>query len=199
MFLLHVTACCFCYITCQSPIASAASISCGSPLPGAGPWGGGRKAKDGPAPPVTPAKRMCLAPGSSPVASSPGGPSGAGSMSFGPHQARALSIMAPTAHPSHFFVNATHWAEVEAAWQLIVDHPVFSGIMSEMPLPINETGTNAFTVADFKRRWPAAIPTPVGRMPSGRHPSTPHRQVSPSTAPASTPLLSDPHAPPYTH
>jgi hypothetical protein len=36
-------------------------------------------------------------------------------------------------------------------------------------------------------------------MPSGRRPSTPHRQVSPSTVPASTPLLSDPHAPPYTH
>jgi len=32
-------------------------------------------------------------------------------------------------------------------------------------------------------------------MPSVRRPSTPHRQVSPSTAPASTPLLSDPHAP----
>lgn len=83
-------------------------------------------------------------------------------MSFGLHQARALSIMAPTSHPSHFFVNATHWAEVEAAWQLIVDHPVFSGIMSEMPLPIGETGINTFNVVDFKTAMTGGKPYTCG-------------------------------------
>ena len=70
--------------------------------------------------------------------------------SFGPNQAHALAIVAPTAHPSPFLVNASHWAEVEAAWQSIVDHPVFTGIMSEIPLGIRETGINPFSPTDFK-------------------------------------------------
>jgi hypothetical protein len=116
--------------------------------------GGGRKSKGGAAPPATPAKKMCLGPAALPAASSsvatPGGSSTTGCPSFGLHHTRALAILSPTAHPSHFLVNTDHWAEVEAAWQLIVDHPQFSGIMSEMPLPIGETGIIAFNAVDFR-------------------------------------------------
>jgi hypothetical protein len=83
-------------------------------------------------------------------------------MTFGHHQARALAILAPTAHPSQFFVNASHWAEVETAWQLIVDHPVFSGIMSEMPLPIDQTGIVAFNAVDFNKSMSNGKPYTCG-------------------------------------
>ena len=50
---------------------------------------------------------------------------------FGTNQGAALSILTPTAHPSQFLVNAEHWAAVEKAWQAIIDHEVFCGIVTE--------------------------------------------------------------------
>ena len=126
-------------------------MGCLACSPSWGAMGGTRKSKGAGAPPVTPAKRVCLSvapsPASSSFAVSPGGQSSVGA--FGPQQAHSLAIMTPTAHPSHFLVNAGHLADVEAAWQSIVDHPVFNGIVTECPLSLGQTGIAPFSVSDF--------------------------------------------------
>ena len=111
---------------------------------------GARKAK-GVSAFVTPAKKprvgeSAASPAGS-VAPSPVGQ--APGLSFGRNQAAALSVLAPTAHPSQFFVNASHWSEVEVAMQLILDHPVFNGITQEVPLPFDQSGITPFSTTDF--------------------------------------------------
>ena len=76
-----------------------------------------------------------------------GGGSGSG---FGKHQADALKILAPTANPAHFLVNAPHWANVERAYARICDHDVFRGITTEMPLGLQESGITPFSIADYQ-------------------------------------------------
>ena len=88
-----------------------------------------------------------LAPATAPAAAT-GGATGA---AFGTHQGAALSIMSPTAHPSQFLVNAQHWADVEKAWQSIVDHPVFCGIVTEVPLGLEDAGIAPFSPVDFQQ------------------------------------------------
>lgn len=51
---------------------------------------------------------------------------------------------------SQSLVNANHWTAVETAWQTIIQHPVFTGIVSEMPLSIAESGIPPFNAGDFK-------------------------------------------------
>ncbi len=88
-----------------------------------------------------------LAPATAPAAVT-GGATGA---AFGTHQGAALSIMSPTAHPSQFLVNAQHWADVEKAWQSIVDHPVFCGIGTEVTLGLEDAGIAPFSPVDFQQ------------------------------------------------
>ena len=88
-----------------------------------------------------------LAPATAPAAAT-GGATGA---AFGTHQGAALSIMSPTAHPSQFLVNAQHWADVEKAWQAIVDHQVFCGIITEVPLGLEDAGIAPFSPVDFQQ------------------------------------------------
>ena len=57
--------------------------------------------------------------------------------------------MCPSAHPSQYCINAAHWAAVDAAWQKILDHPVFDGITSELPLDLGQSSVSPFKVADF--------------------------------------------------
>ena len=118
---------------------------------------GGRKSTGGAAPPITPAKKMRLGLAASPASSSdttPGIPSTAGCPSSG--------IMTPDTDPSHFLVNTKHWAGIEAAWQLIVSHPVFSGIVAELPLPIGHAGIVAFNPVDFSTSMSNGVPYTCG-------------------------------------
>ena len=112
-----------------------------------------------------------LAPATAPAAT--GGATGA---AFGTHQGAALSIMSPTAHPSQFLVNAQHWADVEKAWQAIVDHQVFCGIITEVPQGSRMQALRRSHRLTFNSRLPARHPTPVELLTFGRHLfSPPHR------------------------
>jgi hypothetical protein len=65
--------------------------------------------------------------------------------------------MSPTAHLSHFHVNAHHWAGVEEDLQSIIAHLVVARVKLEMPLTVDKSDIAPSATAD---------PTPSGRRPS---------------------------------
>ena len=100
--------------------------------------------------------------------------------------------MTSTVTPSRFLVTACHWADVETAWQLIVNHPFINVIKHTVPLLIGHACIVPFCVSDFTVLTSGgASPTPAGQLPSVHLPSSRRHRVFPLTDMASHTQYSD--------
>ena len=106
-----------------------------------------------------------------------------GAPAVGTHQgAAALSIMLPTADPSQSFVNAEHWADVEKAWQAIIDHEVLCGMITEGPLGLEDAGIATFSPADFQQSTVGTSSYTCGANAFWAFPFSPPHRACRSTA-----------------
>ena len=103
-------------------------------------------------------KRRSEQQGGRPSKAAASAPSGGGSSnsrptdgSLGRRHAEVLEAFGGVISPNQFLVNASHWADVEAALQKVITHDVFAGITTEVPLGLESSGVNPFSIDDCRR------------------------------------------------
>ena len=102
--------------------------------------------------------------GSSGATESPGGPpvpaGNRGDMPAGWLDAEAAYLkMTPEGSPGPSPVNMEHFGELHQAWQELMGHAVFAGIVQEKPLTLSEgAATSPFSQSEFEEKQNAKPP-----------------------------------------